>query len=109
MFTSSLLNVDMLPESHKCPIDKSDPVLIYGNRFAWCAARGRPLIGMMPVCVDFIEMTSGSCTWMGLVSGWMLSNGLLVLKKMAVASCFGYCMLKRGNIWQGGTQNFIIE
>ena len=54
MFTSSLLNVATRPESHNCPIDRSDPVLRYGNSCVWRAARGRPLIEMMPVCVDIM-------------------------------------------------------
>ena len=81
MFTSSLLNVATHPESHKCLIDKSDPVLRDGNMCVWRAASGRPVIGIMPVCMDVMQLLSGSCTWMGLVSGLMLSHGLSVLKK----------------------------
>ena len=86
MFTSSLLNVPTHPESHNCPIDRSDPVLKDGNRCAWRAKRGRPVIVMMPVCMEVMRLPSGSCKCMGLVLGWMLSHGLLVLKN-------GQCIL----------------
>ena len=81
MFTSSLLNGATHPESHNFLIDKRDPVLRDGNKCAWRAARGRLLIGMMPICVDAMQLPSGICMWMGLVSGWMLLHGLSVLKK----------------------------
>ena len=76
MFTSSLLNVAAHPESHKFLIDRSDPVLRDRNRCTWRAARGRTVIEMMLVCVEVMRLLSGSCTWMGLVSGWMLSHGM---------------------------------
>ena len=82
MFTSSLLNVSTHPESHNSSIDRSDPVLRDGNRCAWRVVRGRPVIGMMPVCVEVIRLPSVSCTWMGLILGWMLSHGMSVLNKL---------------------------
>ena len=81
MLTSSLLNVATHPESHNFPIDKSDPVLSYGKRCVWHEASGRPVIGMMPVFVDVMRLPLESCTWKGLVSGWMLLYMLLVLEK----------------------------
>ena len=87
MFMSYFLNVATYPESHNCPIDRNDPVFKDGNRCDWRAARGRPVIGMMPVLVDLMQLLSGSCTWMGLVSVWMLSHGLLVLKKFRCVLC----------------------
>ena len=62
MFTSSLLDVATHPESHNCPIDRNDSVLRDGNRCEWRAARGRPVIGMMSVCVDVMQLLLGSCT-----------------------------------------------
>ena len=71
-FTLSLLNMATHTESHNCTID---------------AASGRPFIGMMLVCVYVMQLLLGSFPWMGLVSGWMLSHRLLVLKNVRCILC----------------------
>ena len=88
MFTLSLLNVATHPESHNFLIDTSAPVLRDGNRCAWRAARVRLAIGMILVYVEVMRLLSGCCTWMGLVSGWMLLHGLSSWKN-------GRCILCR--------------
>ncbi len=73
-----LLNVVMHPLSQSCPIESKAWLASPGNMWASVAGAGRPGKLMLQVCVDQMQLPSGSFTWMGVIAATLLVNGLLV-------------------------------
>jgi hypothetical protein len=67
--------------SQSWPMERSDPEVKLGNKWAWRAARGR--LGMLrrPVRVEVMVLPSGSCTWISVMAGAILEQGPSIMMK----------------------------
>jgi hypothetical protein len=77
-------NIARQPSSHSRPIDRSEWLARFGNRWAWRAAFERPGMFSSPVCVDRMICPFGRCTCRPCWTGWMLRQGLVMRRKLPV-------------------------
>ena len=74
-------NSAVQPASQSWPMERSEPEVRSGNRWARRAASGRLGIWRRPVWVDVMVLPSGSWTWIGVVAGWMSEHGPSIMMK----------------------------
>ena len=105
--TVVLLKVAMHLTSHSWPIESKEPDFMLGKMWVQHALDGTYGSGIMPVCMDVMELPSGKRTWIGGFACCTSVHGPLTMKKFPLAAVSALAMMliiRGGEDLDGGVE-----